>query len=626
MKGIRHIFQIAAVLLVALSAGSCNYRDIDHDGAQIEVSLYIPDAVLTKAETGHVDPLAAEKEIHSLDIWVFLHGAVQVGNTTYPDGTFVSYRHFGAGFGDTGLSNSTITRFGMPLEDEMFVVLTTPGVKVDVYAVANIASVTNASIGETTTRADLDAMVLSDAVFGASPLTKSVPASGLPMSGVLKGADVTGGYPVLNVSTVTLKRAVSKIRFVFCQQSDGSTHAFNSNCRIKSISFDGVSNGHDCQIAAEELLFTDRAIGIKNGVYTPLATTLYGENGASLIPNGSIALAEYPEEYIFQSIGHETETAQQYETRLASLGNASQAGPIYIRETDKLISGTITYCTEPDPAGGSAPEKTAAFSLVTDALGNFDALSRNHSWILYAYFAEETRTLKLTVVVSDWTWTGYDVDYKSGSVNVIRRFTVSEHVPATFTKRSTNDGFFDIRFWHTIDVVDEQTQTTTQQYNVIEGNILIATPVGQKLIAVPVPGAESGQTVLNPNLSGSYKPLFKVIVKGSSPESSEATIYPNWANPEDGKIEHCLIEYQIEIDPWYLSADFSTWCSNNNTTPEAMLAGQFIDLHFTVKINDGLTERYIDLDSESIDRYRIILDTRWNDMAYINALYSSGNG
>jgi thiamine pyrophosphate-dependent acetolactate synthase large subunit-like protein len=96
----------------------------------------------------------------------------------------------------------------------MFITLSEAGARVDVYAVANAASATDMSLGEATTRSELDAVTISGATFGASPLTMAVPAAGLPMSGVLKSASVTGSYPVLNISTLTLTRAVSKHNFL----------------------------------------------------------------------------------------------------------------------------------------------------------------------------------------------------------------------------------------------------------------------------------------------------------------------------------------------------------------------------------------------------------------------------
>ncbi len=547
MKRMMHILRFAAVLLMAWPLASCE-RTLVEDLPELSVSIYIPDMGATKRETGNVVALASEKVFSSLQIWVFLHD----------DGQLVGYKSFSPTLLEsTGLTHSATTRFGMPLSPAMFKNLSQDGTTVDVYALANAASVPNAAgLDGETTRSMLDGIIMSDSTFGASPLTWAVPTAGLPMSGVLKEATVTGGYPVLNISTVTLTRAVSKIRFVFSQQGTPATDTAPAapdkpTCVIKSISF-----GEDCGIAAQEKLFTDQnfdSIG-----YTPLSTVIAGEDEEHpLIPNADITVLEHPDDLLFHSVGHTTESAQEYEKRLDdAIAASSQVGPIYIRETNKLISGTIVYNT-----GGD--DLTATFSMKADD-GNI--LSRNHSWILYAYFADATKTLQFEIVVLPWGKESFDYGYEAKTVNVVRRFTISES--HKFKKHKNKDGYYDIYFWHTLG----------GQPNVVKGDIIIATPVGQKIHVVPVPGAPEGRTPI--------EGLFSV-----SP--MEAIIYPNGTATED-----CKIEYVIS-------------CNTNGLTEEQLneLEGNYLDLHFCIEI--GNNERWIDLDSESIDFYRIILKEDW---------------
>jgi hypothetical protein len=551
------------MLFVALPVFSCTRPEAEQDLAELSVSIYIPDITATRAETGTVGALANEKVFSSLQLWVFLSGGTN-------DGQLVGYKGFtSAQLVDTGLPHSTVTRFGMPLSRAMFTTLSAADARVDVYAVANAASATAATLGEGTSRSDLDAIVLSGSTFGASPLTMAVPATGLPMSGVLKSASVTGSYPVLNISTLTLTRAVSKLRFVFCQRgtpASGTDPAVPANpaCVVKSITFGGTSTDHDCQIATEEKLFTVNKYGTTdnpfdiNG-YTPLTATLAGEGSAPLMSNTDITVCENPEELLFRSTGHETETAREYEARLdAVVGASSQSGPIYIRETDKLISGTIVYDT-------GEGDVTATFTMPSD-----DVLCRNHSWILYAYFAEATRTLQLKIVVLPWDKTSWNFDFKNWTVNVIRRFTIPETDPETFSKIQNVNGYFDIYFWDTIG----------GQPNTIKGDILIDAPVGQKLHIVPVADALPGYTKIDD--------IFTI-----SP--MQAVIYPNYQHPEDGRSEDCKIEFEISC--------------NRGTHTDAELEGNYIDIHFCVEIGDN--ERWIDLDTESIDYYRIYLKQDW---------------
>lgn len=543
----------------ALLAISCR-REKAYSGAdaQLMVSLYIPGATMTRAETGMVNPLSEELKFTSLRIWVFLTDT----------GELISYKCFQNSndkpLNQTGLPNSTITRFGLPLSDEMFRLLSATHPAVDVYAVANAESAVTDVPGEGTSRDQLDAVVVNK-MGGAWPLSKAIPDAGLPMSGVLKGAIVTGGYPVLNITTVILTRAVSKIRFVFCQQgipATGETSAVIANdaCEIVSISFDGTTGGKDCQIATTERLFTDKAFDLGDAPgYVALSATLAGQDGNPVIPNSSLSIVEDPESLFFRGQGNETESAEHYESRLdAAISAASQVGPIYFRETDKRISGKINYRTTP---GGDI--QSTAFSMDAG-----DVFSRNHTWIVYACFVEETMKLQLKVVVLDWDWESYVFDFSTGSVNVVRRFTVFETTPSTFYKLES-DGFYDVGFWHTVEVDEVEVD------NVVKGNIIISSPVGATLHVVPVPGPD---TITD-----------AILVSPSS-----AVIYPNYLDMASGRIEDCIIEVEVR--------------ANTEKYTDQQLEGQYIDLHFSVETQDG---RYIDLGSESIDYYRFILDSNW---------------
>ena len=564
MSRFTHIVLLWATLLAALFAASCEREKLYGDNPpELTVSLYIPGATMTRAETGVVSPLADELKITSLQIWVFLSDA----------GTLVSYKNFTSDLGQSGLSNSAIIRFALPLSDEMFALLaadTRP--KVDVYAVANAASASSDILGEGTSRDALDQCIVNK-IGGNWPVTLSVPEAGIPMSGVLKSADVTGGYPVLNISTLKLTRVVSKIRFVFCQQgipASETTSAVipNPNCQIIGVAFDGTSNGKDCQIAAYERLFTTQSIGLGDPpTYVPFNASVGYAANTPLISNSQLSVVEDPESLYFRALGHETETAENYEARLdAAIAPESQVGPIYLRETDKTISGYITYRTQ-----ANGENQVARFSMEAG-----DVFSRNHTWIVYACFVEETMSLRLRVVELPWEWTGYALDYTVGSVNVIRRFTVFETPTPTFKKVQTEDGFYDVTFWHTVQL-DEHTQE-----NVLEGDIIIATPVGGTLHVIPVPGT-----------NGSH-----LISDAITVSPAEATIYPNYQSPDNpnGRIEHCRIPIRIQ-------------CNTGAGYTDEQLEGNYVDLHFSVETLDG---RFVDLGSESIDYYRFILSSSWN--------------
>lgn len=556
MYRIRHIIVLAA--LAVLSAVSCRRDSISRDDAQLMVSLYIPSATITRAETGFVNPLTDELKITSLQIWAFI--ADEGGPL---DGTLISYKSFGADLPRTGIPNSSITRFGLPLSEAMFNYLSSSRPKVDVYAVANAASAVSSVPGEGTSRDALDQIVV-DNIGKSWPLTRAVPEAGLPMSGVLKNADVTGGYPVLNISTLKLTRTVSKIRFVFCQQgtpASGDTPAeiANDACEIVRITFDGTNEGRDCQISTTERLFTEKTFDLgDNPLYTPLNASINGSDGNPLIPNNKLSIVEDPESLSFRGFGNESESAEHYESRLdAAVSADSQVGPIYFCETNKAISGKIFYRTTPDG------ELQSARFLMDYS----DVFSRNHTWIVYACFVEETMKLQLTVQVMPWDWESRSFDFTEGAINVVRRFTVFETPTKTFYKKETDDGFYDIYFWHTVDDVEGE--------NTVRGEIIISTPVGAKLYVEPVPG------------NGSMPDAFIVT-------PNWATIYPNYQNMESGRIEDCQITVEVK--------------ANKEKYSDQQLEGQYIDLHFCVETREGI---YVDLGSESIDSYRFRLDPLW---------------
>lgn len=556
MYRIRHIIVLAA--LAVLSAVSCRRDSISRDDAQLMVSLYIPSATITRAETGFVNPLTDELKITSLQIWAFI--ADEGGPL---DGTLISYKSFGADLPRTGIPNSAITRFGLPLSEAMFNYLSSSRPKVDVYAVANAASAVSSVPGEGTSRDALDHIVV-DNIGKSWPLTRAVPEAGLPMSGVLKNADVTGGYPVLNITTLKLTRTVSKIRFVFCQQgtpASGDTPAeiANDACEIVRITFDGTNDGRDCQISTTERLFTEKSFDLgDNPLYTSLSASINGPDGNPLIPNDKLSIVEDPESLSFRGFGNESESAEHYESRLdAAVSADSQVGPIYFCETNKAISGKILYRTTPD-----GDVQTARFSMDSN-----DVFSRNHTWIVYACFVEETMKLQLTVQVMPWDWESRSFDFTEGAINVVRRFTVFETPTKTFYKKETDDGFYDIYFWHTVDDVEGE--------NTVRGEIIISTPVGAKLYVEPVPG------------NGSMPDAFIVT-------PNWATIYPNYQNMESGRIEDCQITVEVK--------------ANKEKYSDQQLEGQYIDLHFCVETREGI---YVDLGSESIDSYRFRLDPLW---------------
>ena len=370
------------MILAAVTAAGC-FRDsliYRLERGELNVRVYIPDATVTKAETGLEDALDAERAVSSLQIWVF-----RTDNSN-----LVGYRLLdGDALATTGLSTGHEARFTIPVDDAF--VSEKPNV--DVYAVVN-----GASAGFTIDKfayasgdwskvnpTDLQDFVMSGDVFGVNTLTSAVPAEGLPMAGLATNQAVTGDFPVLSVSTLTVTRAVSKLRFVFCQMTEAGTPV--DEFHITGISISG-------QIGKEEKLFTENTYaghtyGTKlfdiSGEYDALSKT-YPAAGA--LP-ASLAGNPKPGDYLYQP----GMTAQEYDDLIhsgLSSGVLTQWGLTYLRETDKKLTGTINYTVG---TGGTMRTKQATFTM--EAEGDF---TRNHSWTIYAYFIGGRLVVKPTVL------------------------------------------------------------------------------------------------------------------------------------------------------------------------------------------------------------------------------------
>lgn len=373
---------ISAIILAAITAAGCLRDPLIYrlERGELNVRVYIPDASVTKAETGLEDALDAERAVSSLQIWVF-----RTDNSN-----LVGYRLLdGDDLATTGLGTGHEARFTIPVDDAF--VSEKPNV--DVYAVVN-----GASAGFTIDKfayasgdwsrvnpTDLKAFTISGDVFGVNTLTSAVPAAGLPMAGLATNQAVTGDFPILSVSTLTVTRAVSKLRFVFCEMTEAGTPV--DEFHITGITLSG-------QIGKEEKLFTENTYpghtyGTKlfdiSGGYDALSKT-YPDDGA--LP-ASIAGNPAPGDYLFQP----GMTAQQYDDKIrsgVSSGVLTQWGLTYLRETDKTITGTINYTVG---TGGSMRSKTADFTM--EAAGDF---TRNHSWTIFAYFIGGRLVVKPTVL------------------------------------------------------------------------------------------------------------------------------------------------------------------------------------------------------------------------------------
>ena len=386
MRRLLRISILLAAVLFALLQSGCALREITYpEPPQLYIKVNIPDAVLTtKAETGTHSAYVAERAVNSLQVWVF-----RAGSTTAAG--LIGYKTLDPeALAATGLNSGVAARFSIAIDKA--ILDENPLPRVDVYAVVNGASAgftldkfpSAANDWAKVSPSDLADFVLDADCFGVSTLVSEVPATGLPMAGLMKNAEMTGEYPVLTINTLTLTRAVSKLRFVFCQMSENGTPV--DEFHITGITLTG-------QIAQNEKLITDQVYNANTYL-----TRLYDSQGYVSLSKAwptdgalpsSIASHTSPGDFLYDG----TMNAQQYENIIdggVRDNHLTQWGITYLRETDQLLSGTISYTVG---TGSSMRSKNATFTM-----GRQGDFTRNHSWIIYAYFIGGRLVVQPTVM------------------------------------------------------------------------------------------------------------------------------------------------------------------------------------------------------------------------------------
>ena len=393
---------ISHLLLTSCSGSSDSADDVltSPDGPSVlNIYVYAPgQAVPTRGNEGEVDADEAEDAINTLQIWVFTHDDVTPAN----DGKLVTY------FKTTAFmaSSEDGAKFELPIPDDF--VDASPRPNVDVYVLANVASLNcGQSFDENTERDDLeDAVLKYDSGTGTdffgltSPVTE-VPFEGLPMSGVLRDQPVTGSRPILtlgtsseNMAKVKLARAVSRIRFVFSCSSDFD------GLKITDVTID------EGMIPTQEYLFLAQDYTYEGNYYNIGST--YNDAAASLFSIDETAICADPAYYAWDRLVND-EKAKDPDITDQALAVAYEAliddgvltihegetkprlteQRLYLRESDKRLSGTIKYKVKGKDDADYGDELSTTFSMVApEAPAVWQPFfSRNHTWTVYAYLA-----------------------------------------------------------------------------------------------------------------------------------------------------------------------------------------------------------------------------------------------
>ena len=411
------MLMMALLGFVFLSAVGCHKHSVidDVEEPHLYISLRVPQPTVTKADVGNVSASQAERALSSIAVWVFRHSQSEATATA-----FAYLEISSAQIEQYNLNGGSVARFSISLTSEdaaeqaIFDDIVQNKPNVDVYAIANPASV-SLTPSKNVTRGTLDNLAMSGDLFGISTLQETVPDEGLPYSGVIKDVAISGSFPVLSVSTVTLKRAVSKFRLLLCRMDEGIEDGFFNITGIQ------LNSAAQEMFSASEYVFNDSDNDFKVSGYLSSTVGLGTPSSSQIIVNNN------PSEFIFRHGTNATETADDYDSRLTSAvadNKLTEWKTIYLRETDKKLSGVINYTV-----GGRA--KTATFEMEDE--GDF---TRNHIWIVYAYFVGGKLVLRPSVL--PWTAGNDRLTYTTAGHTDVSYLSYLRYTPSMDSNDWTN--------------------------------------------------------------------------------------------------------------------------------------------------------------------------------------------
>ena len=377
------------MLLILLTGCSKSSESEENEEPQpgkpvLKIYVFSPDRpIVTRGDNGEVDASEAENKINNIHVWVYETGTDNL-------------------IGHISLNNVDISEAGkevtMELDDTYANKESKPNV--DVYVAANVTSSNcGLSFDATTTNTQLDGALIKEGYFGVSNLISAVPGDGLPMSGVLKNKPVMGNNKVYQVqdnetsgklANVRLVRAVSKIRFVASKSSTNPDVV-----TVNSI----VLNGD--VLPKEEYLFLTNAYDLAATPKWRVGTSYVVQK--TLVSNVTeVATNNSPASYSWDG----SMSGQQYETKIQNgidAGELSDLGTFYLRESDKALKGTINYTIEHTEKNNDVTTIHNNPEIPNYAMVANGDFSRNHTWIVYAYFVSSGDLIIGMVEVKDMT-------------------------------------------------------------------------------------------------------------------------------------------------------------------------------------------------------------------------------
>ncbi len=389
----------ALCLVLALLTPSCSkHHGPEAEVPQLQVTIYIPQPLATKADEGSLRGTEAEREINELIVWLY---KTDDAETAAP---FYCIHMNASDLAVYNLDAGQEARFMIPLDSEELKQIAEDKPHIDIFAVANPESAgmtlpfqSNTAWNTVSRKQLLDGAIMSGtALFSSENLTVDVPSAGLPFSGCATDCSIGGTFPVLTIDKVTLNRCVSKFRLLLSCMSVEDT-----DFELTSIV---LGTGSD-QFSASEYVFNNSANAWKISGYESNTITLLD----TPVAGTALAANNTPSAYFFRATGNASETPDQYWARLdagVSSGKLTEQSHFYLRESDRQLTGTVTYKV-------NGVEHTKTFGM--EAAGDF---ARNHVWVVYAYFVGGK--LVLIPAVLPWTAGNDRFTYTTqGSTDVI---------------------------------------------------------------------------------------------------------------------------------------------------------------------------------------------------------------
>ena len=381
------LFCVSAGILLMVSSCSEDAATYTPDpNPFLTIHIQSPESVspATRTDVGDVTPLAPETGLYYTYIWVFESGgedadAKPVGSLSENLG---------------GAENATLQ---LSIDREVIA----RNSLLDIFVVANAESVPSAYFLMGPNNPPVTRKTLKEMVFGkvthtgnysyddfgtANPVHTPEVQKGIPMSQYVLSQKVIDNGMLDKPVNVALRHAVSKMRFVFARET-GVTDAVITGITLGDVLIPTTTHLFPTQPADPT---SEESVALAKR--TPnLPEKVTYENGFTFneeLANGDILEHPDPASLAIQS----GETAQAYTGRLSEAFSGKEKslyyGLTYLRETGKKLTGTIHY-----KLGGTPYD--IPFEMADE--GDF---TRNHEYIVYAYFKKSGLTL--TVKAMPW--------------------------------------------------------------------------------------------------------------------------------------------------------------------------------------------------------------------------------